>query len=700
MSQDNQKLVNWIKELPVWIKGTIGFITVVVGFVLLWRDNPNIVPPVLLGLFVVGGLLGSLYVAFKRTEPLIERGVGTWQYPYLRRWAIASCILIPLLTAAGISYYFYDKAQPPDKIIIFVADFDGPEPNKYRVTETVLSALRQALKEYDDVTLMALGKTITEQQGSDTARAEGEKQKAAIVIWGWYGVTENTVPLSVHFEILRTPQYFLKLRPEIEGAVRTIDRVELESFDMQTSLSGEMTYLSLFTVGVTRYAANDWDGAIVAFDDALEQTTENVPPVSRSTAYFYLGNTRIANNRTLESSFNPTSGTTHYDDQGLGSVDTAILKAIIADFSKAIELNPDLAMAYYNRGLTRLALGELEGAKDDFTNSINLKDEESDAYNSRGNVYLSLGEIDAAISDFSKAIELNPNLEAYYTNRGNTRYLQGDVNGAIMDYSKALELDPNSINALIGRGNIRQQEQGDLVGAIADFNKALELNPNDPVVYYNRGNAHAIQENIEGAVADYTKAIELDPNFAEPYVGRGHTLHNQQDLEGAIADYNKAIEINPNDPDPYFRRAFARRQQGDLDGAISDYTQAIELDPDFANSYFNRANIYAQKGDHDQAVVDYTQYIQLVPDNAGAYNGRCWGYYELRRYEDALPDCEKAIALDPSNVYALDSRAFVYAALGRTSDAIKEFERILEISTNPEALKRAEEALKKLRGNK
>ncbi|MEI6687473.1 MAG: tetratricopeptide repeat protein, partial [Planctomycetota bacterium] len=39
----------------------------------------------------------------------------------------------------------------------------------------------------------------------------------------------------------------------------------------------------------------------------------------------------------------------------------------IADYTKAIELNPNLATAYYNRGIVLKSLGKTEAAIADFT---------------------------------------------------------------------------------------------------------------------------------------------------------------------------------------------------------------------------------------------------------------------------------------------------------------------------------------------
>ena len=117
-----------------------------------------------IGLFVAGIAWASCaYVAFKRTPPLIEGGRGTWQYPRWRRQALAGLVVIPLLMAGGAGYHLYQPDRSSDKITIILADFDGPDPEQYGVTEHVVERLRAALAEYPDVQVQTLDQTITAQ---------------------------------------------------------------------------------------------------------------------------------------------------------------------------------------------------------------------------------------------------------------------------------------------------------------------------------------------------------------------------------------------------------------------------------------------------------------------------------------------------------------------------------------------------------
>ena len=126
------------------------------------------------------------------------------------------------------------------------------------------------MEPYDDVKVVSLGKEITEGEGSEIARVEGERHKASIVIWGWYGLTNEIVPLSVRFEVVESYLPELDLESRFEGQVRTISVADLNSFAMQTRVSEEMTCLSFITVGIARSLAKDWSNAISAFNDALD----------------------------------------------------------------------------------------------------------------------------------------------------------------------------------------------------------------------------------------------------------------------------------------------------------------------------------------------------------------------------------------------------------------------------------------------
>jgi tetratricopeptide (TPR) repeat protein len=127
-----------------------------------------------------------------------------------------------------------------------------------------------------------------------------------------------------------------------------------------------------------------------------------------------------------------TSGLDKYRD---GNMDGAV-----ADFTKALELNPSYIGAYNNRGLAKSAQGNFDGAIADYSAAIKLKPAYVEAYFNRGTAEFFQGNFDAAITDYTKTLELKPDHQAACFYRAMSREGQGDFEGAHADYAKALEL--------------------------------------------------------------------------------------------------------------------------------------------------------------------------------------------------------------------------------------------------------------------
>jgi hypothetical protein len=115
-------------------------------------------------------------------------------------------------------------------------------------------------------------------------------------------------------------------------------------------------------------------------------------------------------------------------------------RGAIADYNKAIKLNPNDAKAYNNRGVAKGRLQDYRGAIADFTKAIELNPNLVEAYNNRGIAKGELQDYRGAIADFTKAIKLNPNHAMAYYNRGLSKVRLGQRDSACLDFSKAGEL--------------------------------------------------------------------------------------------------------------------------------------------------------------------------------------------------------------------------------------------------------------------
>jgi tetratricopeptide (TPR) repeat protein len=117
-------------------------------------------------------------------------------------------------------------------------------------------------------------------------------------------------------------------------------------------------------------------------------------------------------------------------------------KGAIADFTRAIELDPKLAPAYFNRGIAKRSTGESKSSRADFVKAVKYDPtpKDAEAYCNRGIAKAAIRENRDAMTDFNKAIELDPQYSAAYSSRGKLKNETGDKKGALADMKKATEL--------------------------------------------------------------------------------------------------------------------------------------------------------------------------------------------------------------------------------------------------------------------
>ena len=110
------------------------------------------------------------------------------------------------------------------------------------------------------------------------------------------------------------------------------------------------------------------------------------------------------------------------------------------------------ASFYYNRGIDKYDIGDYYGAISDYTKAIEINPNLHQAYYNRGWIKSSkLKDYYGAISDYTKALEINPSDADAYNNRGRAKYLLGDNKGACKDAKEAASLgDEESKRILSG----------------------------------------------------------------------------------------------------------------------------------------------------------------------------------------------------------------------------------------------------------
>jgi tetratricopeptide (TPR) repeat protein len=175
------------------------------------------------------------------------------------------------------------------------------------------------------------------------------------------------------------------------------------------------------------------------------------------------------------------------------------------------------ATEQYRRGVERDQAGDLAGAISAYTRAIELDPQYADAYNNRGVDYMFQKDYPAALMDYTRSIELAPTDLAYY-NRGSILFYLQKHEEAIADFTAGIKLKASALG-YAKRGNAYQQTNRSAL-ALADYERAIEVDPKFGRAYVlrgllllkNGGQDAAAQKDLEkGFQLDSSLHAEFDP---------------------------------------------------------------------------------------------------------------------------------------------------------------------------------------------
>jgi tetratricopeptide (TPR) repeat protein len=153
---------------------------------------------------------------------------------------------------------------------------------------------------------------------------------------------------------------------------------------------------------------------------------------------------------------------------------TGVWKNGFSLWNHAIEKGFGSATAYINRGLSWDEMGRRDRAIADFERAIALDPRNDFAYNNMGFIYGRDGQYERSLEYFQKAIALNPQRADSYCNLGLSYFFMKQYDNALENYNQAIRLKPDFDMAYLNRGNLFLTT-GNRERALADYRKACGL---------------------------------------------------------------------------------------------------------------------------------------------------------------------------------------------------------------------------------
>jgi len=224
-------------------------------------------------------------------------------------------------------------------------------------------------------------------------------------------------------------------------------------------------------------------------------------------------------------------------------------------YGKAAEVEPQNFGVQYNHGLMLQLLDRVAEAVRAYIRALQIKPNDFDANLNLATAYLQLNEPGAALPYAQRAVSLNPNHGPARVNLGAVYTALTDHESAVVEYQQAAELMELTPQLLLNLADALGK-----AGRYAEMQNTLEelirLNPS-PVAYERLATAHFRQRRYDEALANFRRALELDANYYPALNGVGvsmlnrYLLSNKQDIEAlreGISALRRSLQIERRQP--------------------------------------------------------------------------------------------------------------------------------------------------------
>src|SRR5271170_5742665 len=302
----------------------------------------------------------------------------------------------------------------------------------------------------------------------------------------------------------------------------------------------------------------------------------------------------------------------------------------------ALQASGSSALQHVHVGVDAEKSGQLDAALAEFQRATELDPKLAVAFADLGGVYIEKRDYAAAIPPLRRAIELSPDLEAAQRLLGYALLAQGYATEAVGHLEKAHAEDALGIALL---------EAGKLPEAVTVLQKALAQNPDDPELLYYYGRAsgllskqvfdqlearfpdsprahemmaqdYSVLRDVPAAEREFSAALRLRPQTAGLHLQLGELYARAQQWDKAEEQFRLETELQPGSPEAFYRLGEARLQLGKFHEAREALVQSDQLRADMPETLYQLGKAAAMDGDDTTAQQSWQHVLSLEKDTA------------------------------------------------------------------------------------
>jgi tetratricopeptide (TPR) repeat protein len=198
-----------------------------------------------------------------------------------------------------------------------------------------------------------------------------------------------------------------------------------------------------------------------------------------------------------------------------GKLDQArhhILESLrLAESSRLASTPQNLSVYHITLGNIENMQGNLEQAYKQYSRALELYPDDAIARLNQGMVLKKTGQHDRAIQAFEDALRLNPGHAGAHNNLGFSLLMTGQTDRAVDHYRQALALRPDYVEASFNLA-VGLEMQGRLEEAVAQYRRTLEMNPDSIVNHLRLAKLLIVLGRRQEAARNVAEALRLSPD--------------------------------------------------------------------------------------------------------------------------------------------------------------------------------------------
>lgn len=202
----------------------------------------------------------------------------------------------------------------------------------------------------------------------------------------------------------------------------------------------------------------------------------------------------------------------------------------IAAYNLALQIQPDLADTWNNRGVVLTRMQRYPEAITSYEQATAIRPNYPDAWNNRGVVLLELQQYQDAIACYEQAIQAKPDYADAWNNRGVAFSKIQEYEQAVISYNQALQIKNDYTDAWNNRGVALSKLQK-YEAAIDSYDNAAKIRPDFYRIWYNKARCYALQGQTELATENLKRALNLNPNLCKQLAKNEPDFENIREYE-------------------------------------------------------------------------------------------------------------------------------------------------------------------------